>query len=466
MSLLGKKREKRDEKDEKVRHNKIIFNNLLISKEYNLMFGIKDEEPNEKEENKDILTIDYKKENKDSKIIEMTINLPKKEKIKSKNIKNENKKSLEKEETKKNLFDDVPEENNTNKKNLDEENKGPATNNIFNSKPSVDPIMSSIEKNTEQKKEIKNDDEKKSMSNFGDLINNKENEKNENKPQPTTTLFGNINDNKDDKDKPQVSLFGNTPSLFGTNNNNSLFSTDNKPSLFSNNNTLFSFGNKDNKLLFSNNTTNENNNTPLFSNNNIFSNPFSQIKGESFLKANFNDLTNDDNKKNLGESLFGDNLKDEKPNNDDEDDERDKPKIVYISEPLKAQDYSNYSKIYNAHLNKLFLFNQNEKKFVSKGNGFFSIEKAKEEKDKPHQAVIVFRNQTGNKIVEGLVDKKFDKVEITNKDFNYVVSFGFVMMIEGKPTLGYLRIPFTDEEKAKDLKEAFTKAISFINENK
>jgi hypothetical protein len=245
-----------------------------------------------------------------------------------------------------------------------------------------------------------------------------------------------------------------------------LFSNDNKTSLFSNNNALFSFGNQDNKPLFSNNITNENNNTPLFANNNIFSNTFSQIKGESFLKANFNDSTNDENKKNLGESLFGDNLKDEKPNNDDDDDERDKPKIVYISEPLKAQDYSNYSKIYNSHLNKLFLFNQNEKKYISKGNGFFSIEEAKEEKDKPHQAVIVFRNQTGNKIVEGLVDKKFDKVEITNKDFNYVVSFGFVMMSEGKPTLGYLRIPFIDEQKAKDLKEAFTKAISFINENK
>ena len=439
------------------------------------MFGIKDEEPNEKGEDKDIITMEYKKEDKDRKIIEMTINLPIKEKIKSKRNKNENKKSL-KEETKKNLLDEVSDENKTNQKNLEGKNKdekieekSPLTNNIFDSKTSVDPIISSTEKNTELKKENKNEDEKKPMSNFGDLKTNKESAKNENNPQPTTTLFGNINDNKDDKDKPQISLFGNTPSLFGTNNNNSLFSSDNKTSLFSNNNALFSFGNADNKPLFSNNITNENNNTPLFSNNNnIFSNPFSQIKGESFLKANFNDSTNNENenKKNLGEALFGDNLKEGKPNDDEEDDERDKPKIVYISEPLKAQDYSNYSKIYNSHLNKLFLFNQNEKKYVSKGNGFFSIEKAKEEKDKPHQAVIVFRNQTGNKIVEGLVDKKFDKIEITNKDFNYVVSFGFVMMTEGKPTLGYIRIPFSDEEKAKNLKEAFTKAISFINEKK
>ena len=37
------------------------------------------------------------------------------------------------------------------------------------------------------------------------------------------------------------------------------------------------------------------------------------------------------------------------------------------------------------------------------------------------------------------------------------------MMIEGKPELGYLRIPFTDEGKAKELKEAFIKAISFID---
>ena len=51
MSLLGKKRVKRDEEDEKVRNNDITIQNLLFKKEYNQMFGIKEEEP-ENEVNK------------------------------------------------------------------------------------------------------------------------------------------------------------------------------------------------------------------------------------------------------------------------------------------------------------------------------------------------------------------------------------------------------------------------------
>ena len=178
--------------------------------------------------------------------------------------------------------------------------------------------------------------------------------------------------------------------------------------------------------MFSDNSGNINdkNNTPLFSNNNI------------------------DGGEGEGE---------------DEDDDRDKPKTMYVGEPLKSQDYSNYSKLYNTHLNNLFLYNKKEKKFISKGNGNFSIEKTKDENSKQHQAVIVFRNQTGNKLVEGFIDKKFDKIDINNKDFNYVVSFGIIMMIEGKPELGFIKIPFKNEESANELKEAFGKAILFLD---
>lgn len=479
MSFLGKKRTKRDEDDDKVRYNYIIFNNLLFKKEYERMFGIKDEEP-KKEERKDIIKVEFKKENKDVKIIETKINLPIREKIKSKSYKKYVKNSVEEEKIKINLFPvnsneekkkskkiEMKEEKEEKPKNFLEktEEKNTSNNNIFDSKPSENQFKSFIEndKKGEKEKGNKNNDNENPKSIFSEPVNKNIVEKIENKP-PQISLFRNINDIIENKDNfKEKSLFSNnTTSLFGTNNNQSLISGDNKISIFSNNNSLFSFGNNDNKSLFSNNVNNiNNNNTPLFSNNNIFSNPFSQIKGESFLKNNF---TNNNNEtKIIGESIFGDTTKNENQNNDDEEDERDKPKTIYVAEPLKAQDYSNFSKIYNIQLNKLFLFNKNEKKFISKGNGFFSIEKAEEEKEKPNQAVVVFRNQTGNKIVEGLVDKKLGKVDIINKDFNYVVSFGIVMMIEGKPELGYLRIPFTDEGKAKELKEAFIKAISFID---
>ena len=149
---------------------------------------------------------------------------------------------------------------------------------------------------------------------------------------------------------------------------------------------------------------------------------------------------------------------------DGEDDERDKPKTKYVSEPLKAQDYSEYTKLYNAHLNNLFLYNKNEKKYISKGNGFFSIEKTKDEKNQKHQAVVVYRNQTGNKLVEGFIDKQFDKIDIYSKNFNYVVCLGIVRIVEGKPELGSIKIPFHNEEDANALKEAFNTAITFLKE--
>ena len=514
MSLLGKKRVKRDEEDEKVRNNHIILLKKLSKKEYNQMFGIKDEEP-QKEENVNIPEEknnlkEFKKENKDIKIIETTIVLPIKEKIKSKSYKKVNKALIKEEKSTIKIFSapekieikkDVGEKKveNVEKKGKNELNDK----NIFNTKPCDNPFKNLLEKDNKEQIKDKNIDDKSNVSLFG-KINNDDNKDNketiENKPE--ISLFGNLNNKKDNKEnienkpaislfindkkdnKPGISLFGNISdkndkktSLF-SNTNNPLFSGNNKSlfsgeqnfSLFSNNtnsnqplffgnnnNNSLSFGNtNNNNSLFSDNSGNINdkNNTPLFSNNNI-SNPFSQIKGESFLKSILNNNSNDNNTNN--------NIDGGEGEGEDEDDDRDKPKTMYVGEPLKSQDYSNYSKLYNTHLNNLFLYNKKEKKFISKGNGNFSIEKTKDENSKQHQAVIVFRNQTGNKLVEGFIDKKFDKIDINNKDFNYVVSFGIIMMIEGKPELGFIKIPFKNEESANELKEAFGKAILFLD---
>ena len=537
MSLLGKKRTKRDDEDEKVRYNLIIVTNynLLFKKEYEQMFGIKGEEPkkdennSEKEDKNNILKKEEKIENKDIKIVEITINLPKKEKIKSRTYKKEKKIINIEEKPIISLFPVSSQTDNKKKIEIKEEKneviKKITNNSIFNTKPMDNPFLSfndnketinkenNIDKpklslfgnlnNKDEKKEVKpqislfgnknnnnNKDEKKEIkpqlslfenqnnnnskeekkeikpqiSLFGNQNNNKEENK-ETKPQPQPSFPEKTNDDKDNKNN-NTSLFGN--SLFSSNNNKSLFSgnfslfsgnsNNNSNSLFSGNGGKSLFGNNNNKPLFSNtnNNNNEKNSIPLFSNNNI-SNPFSQIKGELFLK-NISNNNNSDNKKN--ESLFGDNANNEE---NEEDDERDKPKTKYVAEPLKAQDYSNYSKLYNTHLSNLFLYSKAEKKFISKGNGFFSIEKTKED-NKQHQAVVVFRNQTGNKLVEGFVDKTIDKFDIYNKEFNYVVSFGIIMMSDGKPELGFIKIPFKNEENANELKDAFGKAIKFLEE--
>ena len=465
MSLLGKKREKRENDDDKVRHNNIILSNLLNNKEYNQMFGIKEEEPqkeDQKNDNNDIPIEEEKKinkiENKDIKIIETTITLSSNERIKTKSYKKEKSKTEEKPITSSFPAPSEKVEKKIEKKEEKEKDKNISnnSNSIFSSIPVENPFKALSEKNNEKKEVI---------SLFG--IGNQEN-KDKKETNQSNSLFGNINNNNDNKNS---GLFSNTFS-FGPNKDKPLFSFssesgDNKLSLFSNNNnnnnnnSLFSgnagtslFGNNNNNSLFLNaNKSNDNNSTPLFPNNNI-SNPFSQIKGESFLN---NILKNKDNKEKNNDKLFEEN------NDDGEDDERDKPKTKYDAKPLKSQDYTDYDKLYNFHLNNLFLFNKTEKKFISKGSGFFSIEKTKEEKSKTHQCVVVYRNQTGNKLVEGFLDKKFNKFDIHNKEFKYVVSFGIIMMGSGKPELGYLKIPFTSEEDANRLKKAFDEAIDFLD---
>ena len=502
MSLLGKKRTKRENDDEKVRHNHIIFPILLFKKEYNQMFGIKEEEDQNDNTNKDsgentnINKEENKIENKEIKIKEMTFILPSNEKILQKNIRKfvkiekekeeekdkpaitatpmetkeiENKTKIEIKEEKEIKKDNKKEEKNESvKKELNEEN------NIFKTKPVDNPFSALIDNNNnlEEKKDI-NKSENSTFNLFGNINNSNEIENNNDNVQQS--LFTKTDIKVESKDNSK-SLFSNTKSLFsGNNNGNSLFSGGNTKSLFSGNDgkPLFSdsntLNNSNNKNLFSGTSLFSNNNgnslfgPNLFSNNNIKGNPFSEIKGEEFVQSLFNNSNknNDNNNTNNNKGLLFDYNQGGEDN--EEEDERDKPKTVYASEPLKAQDYSDYSKLYNTHLYNLFLYRKSEKKFISKGSGFLSIEKTKDEKSEQHKAVIVFRNQTGNKLVEGFLDKNLNKFDIYNKDFNYVVCFGIVMMNDGKAEFGYIKIPFKSEESANALKDAFEKAISSIN---
>ena len=461
MSLLGKKRMQREEEDDNVSNNLLILKNILFLQEYKQMFGIKDEEPPKEESNEGKIE-GQKIENKEIRIIETTIILPKTDKIKQKNVKKEkmninDKKGEQKHiislipiaSSKKEISKKIEDKKEISKNNIENGNNN--SNGIFNSKPMDNPFSVLIGNKSDEKDNNgtnNNSNTEKPFSLFGNINN----ENNENKKEKNISLFGNTFIKGEKTDNNNTSIFSNNTPLFSLNNNNS-----NNKSLFAQNDGKSIFSGNDGKSLFSGGG-----NSPfLFSNNNT--NPFSQIKGDSFLnslKGNSNNK-NENNTNAKVVSLFDDNL----DNYDDgEDDERDKPKTKYVAEPLKAQDYSEYAKLYNTHLNNLFLFNKAEKKYVSKGNGFFSIEKTKDEKNKKHQAVVVYRNQTGNKLVEGFIDKKFDKIDIYSKNFNYVVCLGIVKMVEGKPELGSIKIPFKSEEDANALKTAFEKAIQFLNE--
>lgn len=482
MSLLGKKRTKRSKEDDQVRKILLIII-IFIVQEFDKLVGIKDEEnqvkEEEKKENKQVNNIDEQKEEKnDIKIIENTINIPCTERIKNTTVKKESKNKnveIKKDVPKLSLFN----KDNDNidikvKKEIKEDNKQEQEKN---------PFVSLLTKDKDQNKNEKEDNNKKNENNiekslfdnindkgkslFGKIISkNDNNDKKEN----TKSLFD--FPNKEEKKEKETKKENNQGSLFGNNNSiftgGSLFADNSGKSLFGNNDTNNNensiFSKNAGKSLFGNTDTN-NNVKSLFSNNggkslfgdiNNYNNPFSEIKGDVFAKSLFSKTQNKSNEKEG-------NLFEGEEENSENSNEGDQPKTKYVAEPLKAQDYSEYSKLFNLNINNLFLYNKTEKKYVSKGSGFFSIEKTKDEKSEKHQAVVVYRNHAGNKLVEGFLDKKFNKFDILSKDFNYVVCFGIIMMNDGKPEIGFIKIPFKNEENANNLKKSFEKAMEFID---
>ena len=343
-----------------------------------------------------------------------------------------------------------------------------------------------VSKNESIQNENKIEEEEKPIINLIPISEPEEktSPKNNNKEEIQTSLFSNNKkiekENENEKEKESIftkKLFENNstsntnPSNFFLFSNNKIEKSENNTennqpknsfSLFNNNNnekskSLFTF------TFLTNNNNNENNNnkftpflfqSPNNNNNNLNTNINNNNNGNIF--SNLINNTND-KKDNNKKELFND----EENNDEDDDDEADKPKTKYVSDPLKAQDYSDYVKIFNKHINNFYLYNSKEKIFTSKGNGFFSIEKTKDETKK--QVVVVFRNQTGIKLVEGFLDKKFEKIEINSKNFDFILSFGFLMVNEKKETeFGFAKIPFTDEGQAELLKKAFEEAFTFM----
>lgn len=405
------------------------------------MAGIKEEEK-PKEENEQINKGGKKEENNEIKIVENTINISTNERIKNTTVKKESKKNkidIKDDEQKKALFP-VKEIKKEEKKDMAKEIKDKDNNNI-----SHNPFSFLV--NKEKEKEAKPENNKVT-SLFGNISNNNKSlfsnidNNNNNKSlfdfplkDKETANEGN-KDTKDKKESKSIEDKSNTHSLFG---NKSLFSNNTGKSLFGNSNPT---------------------NTPLlFSNINIPKNPFAEIKVDNFVNNIFTNKP-ENNQKNNENTLF-----ERDDEGSDKSGEGDKPKTKYVAEPLKAQDFSEYSKLLNSNINNLFLYNKQEKKYISKGSGFLSIEQTKDEKGEKHQAVVVFRNHAGNKLVEGFLEPNFKKIDIINKDFNYVISFGILIMNEGKPDIGLIKIPFKNETYANELKESLEKALKYV-ENK
>ena len=240
------------------------------------------------------------------------------------------------------------------------------------------------------------------------LIKEKESEKQKNEEKPK------------DAEKPK-SLFNFSPNgIFASSTNqssNSLFG--NTSSLFSNSNT--------NSLFNFTSFSKDNTNTNSFFNN----------------LSNKDDAKESDNEDNK-EDVFGDAPQKEE-------------------EPTKlVQQESSFDKKFSQHIDKIYVYKRDEKKYVSKGNGYLSVETAKET-EKAKMAVVVFRNQMGTKIIEGFLNEKLKKIETYMKNYKYVASFSYIEFNEKKePIVGFAKVPFAHDDELKMFEKGYNEALDYL----
>ena len=256
----------------------------------------------------------------------------------------------------------------------------------------------------------------------------------------TKGLFGNLSN---PSSEPK-SLFGNNSnSLFGS-NSNSLFNK-NSNSLFGNTNTTSIFGSNNSNSLFGNN-----NSTSLFENKPIFD--FSNINKKN--ENEENEENNDNNEE--GNDVDDNNGKSNSPNYyNPENDVNDK------------ENENGFKKIYVKRIDNFYLFEKSENKYISRGNGFVSIETSN--KDNKKFAVIMFRNNIGSLICEGILNKKINKFDSYEKKFKHIGHCVFLRKVvkennEEDIEFSQCKIPFINENDVKQFGDKYNEAIKFINE--
>ena len=220
--------------------------------------------------------------------------------------------------------------------------------------------------------------------------------------------------------------------MFNSNNKNNEKKEENKESLFNN---LFKEGDS---FKFTGN---------LFSNTGKPQLTFSDFKSiNSFFNESNNKKEENEEEKNENE-LFNEK--------DDEMPKKEKPK------PLVSQDFSNYEKKYNSYIENFYVFSRITKKYVSKGNGFLSLEISKDKNNK--RGVIVFRNQGGYKLVEGFIISNISKIESEEKHYKPIATIWYIYFNElGNIQLGTAKIPFSNNYEFIKFKNSFEECIEYV----
>lgn len=126
-----------------------------------------------------------------------------------------------------------------------------------------------------------------------------------------------------------------------------------------------------------------------------------------------------------------------------------------------------FKKIYIKKIDDLYTLNKEEKKYISKGNGYISIE-IKKDNDNKRFAVLMYRNLIGNTLLEGIFNEKINKFDSYEKKFKYVAHLIVIIKEnddkeKNKISICDVKIPFMKNEELKLFENKYKETIKFIN---
>lgn len=106
---------------------------------------------------------------------------------------------------------------------------------------------------------------------------------------------------------------------------------------------------------------------------------------------------------------------------------------------------SMYTKKFVKSVENLYIYSKKENKFISRGNGFLSVEYA--DHDDKRIGLVLCRNTLGKCILEGILNTKVKKFESYVKNFKHVASFSFVVKSnDNKFEVGHAKVPVSHRD--------------------
>lgn len=183
---------------------------------------------------------------------------------------------------------------------------------------------------------------------------------------------------------------------------------------------------------------------------------------------------NEDEKKSslFGEGLFDfSNINNKKEENEEEDEKDDNigksnsPKHEYNPEEENGKEEKDgFIKRYAKKVDNTTLYDKENKKFVSKGEGFIVIETQENKEDKKRIARIVYRNLIGGIIFQGILNDKINKCHPYEKKLKHICLVVFLIKEnqKGNFDMAQAKILFESQEEIKKFENKYNDSIKYI----